>query len=101
MPNAPKSPRRSYLPAPKERNTKETQPEYHTTRWRKLRLSILIRDNYLCVMCKAKGIYTPASIVDHVIPVKKHDGNFWDASAEDNLQSLCKPCHDSKTGGEG
>jgi 5-methylcytosine-specific restriction endonuclease McrA len=34
---------------------------------------------------------TPATICDHIIAHKGDEDLFWDA---DNLQSLCKPCHD-------
>lgn len=45
-------------------------------------------------MCLAMNKQTPATVVDHIVP---HTGNadlFWD---KDNLQGLCKGCHDSKT----
>lgn len=48
--------------------------------------------------CERRGHITPATVVDHIIP---HEGNlelFWD---ENNIQSLCKSCHDRKTAGEG
>ena len=37
-------------------------------------------------------------MVDHIIPHKGNLELFWD---EDNLQALCKPCHDRKTAKEG
>lgn len=47
--------------------------------------------------CERLGRITPATVADHIKP---HEGNpelFWD---EDNLQPLCKRCHDSKTARE-
>lgn len=43
--------------------------------------------------CLAEGQYVAAGVVDHV---KQHLGNltlFW---SWDNLQSLCKACHDGR-----
>jgi 5-methylcytosine-specific restriction protein A len=42
--------------------------------------------------CKALGLLTPASIVDHVVP---HHGDFT-AFMHGELQSLCPKCHASK-----
>jgi 5-methylcytosine-specific restriction protein A len=41
-----------------------------------------------------KGKVVGATVVDHIIPHKGDMGLFWDKA---NWQSLCKPCHDSKT----
>ncbi|MEM8866506.1 MAG: HNH endonuclease signature motif containing protein [Planctomycetota bacterium] len=46
-------------------------------------------------MCRKRGRTTAASVVDHI---KRHEGCqvlFWDRK---NWQSLCKRCHDRKTG---
>ena len=56
--------------------------------WRSIRARILVRDLYTCKMCK--GI---ANEVDHI------DGDAYN-NLDDNLQSLCKPCHSSKTAKE-
>jgi len=72
-----------------------TQQGYDS-KWRKARIGYL-RAHPLCVMCLAVGRATPANVVDHIIP---HRGNmqlFWQHS---NWQSLCKPCHDTKTARE-
>lgn len=68
-----------------------TQRGYGHT-WRKLRIQVLERDDYLCVQCKANGRLTPATDVDHI--VNKASGGTDDI---DNLQSLCKSCHQTKT----
>lgn len=44
-------------------------------------------------MCKAKGRVTPATEVDHIVPLRQ-GGARLDRS---NLQSLCRPCHAQKT----
>ena len=46
----------------------------------------------LCVMCKAQGRITAATVVDHIRPHKGDQRLFWDTS---NWQSLCKRHHDS------
>ena len=48
----------------------------------------------LCVRCLAKGIYTKATVLDHIKPFRGDMELFWDLN---NLQPLCKPCHDRKT----
>jgi len=63
--------------------------------WRILRTRILERDNGLCVECRRNGHVTTAIQVDHIVP--KDQGGTDD---HDNLQSLCKPCHASKTARE-
>ena len=56
--------------------------------WRKLRISILQRDNWLCQVCHVAD----ASEVDHIVP--KSLGGSDDA---DNLQAICRDCHIEKT----
>ena len=64
--------------------------------WRKMR-AYHLRNNPLCVACKARGITEVASVVDHIVP---HKGDEALRTDPDNLQSLCKRCHDSKTANE-
>jgi 5-methylcytosine-specific restriction enzyme A len=51
--------------------------------------------NPLCVHCYAKGIYTFWEELDHIVPIHKGGSND-----QDNLQGLCKVCHDLKTAKE-
>lgn len=59
----------------------------------------------LCECCKAYGCQccadgsgvTAGKVVDHIIPHKGDMKLFWDRS---NWQSLCVPCHNSKTARE-
>ncbi|MDO5352022.1 MAG: HNH endonuclease signature motif containing protein [Succinatimonas sp.] len=69
---------------------------YYTQRWKLLRTKILARDKYLCVQCLKKGIYTPATEVDH-IQATALGGSMFN---EKNLQSLCHRCHLHKTSQE-
>lgn len=63
---------------------------YKKSRWTKLRQRFL-DDNPLCIMCLRQEIVEEADVVDHVRPHKGDEALFWDV---DNLQPLCKPCHD-------
>lgn len=65
------------------------------TAWERLRRVILHRDQHLCQVCKAQGIYTPAHAVDHIIP-KAHEGT----DDPRNLQSICPKCHAAKSSRE-
>ncbi|AGO16839.1 HNH endonuclease signature motif containing protein [Glaesserella parasuis] len=64
-------------------------------RWTKYRAEYL-KHNPLCVMCLAKGSYTPATVIDHIKPVQngQADPLFWVMS---NHQALCRDCHSYKT----
>jgi 5-methylcytosine-specific restriction protein A len=64
---------------------------YKTYRWQKLRERHLAGDP-LCVMCRKEGRTTIAKICDHREAHRGDPVKFWDA---ENLQSLCKPHHDS------
>ncbi|MCC5855131.1 MAG: HNH endonuclease [Idiomarina sp.] len=63
--------------------------------WVKLRRLILERDDNLCIHCLSLGRYTEATHVDHIVPKAKGG-----TDGEDNLQSLCKSCHEAKTARE-
>lgn len=64
---------------------------YDTKRWKALRLFHLGTEP-ICRKCKEVERITPAAIVDHIIPHKGSIDLFFD---DTNLQSLCKPCHDT------
>ena len=66
-------------------------------RWRKVRIQVLKRDGGLCQSCLKDGRVTEASEVDHIVPTAA-GGAFYD---DDNLQSICRPCHQAKTVSEG
>lgn len=79
------------------RESAEWHDWYGKTIWTKqLRPEQLMREPF-CRTCRAKGIRTRASVVDHVIPFR----GDWDLFANTaNHQSLCKNCHDRKTAQE-
>lgn len=65
-------------------------------KWQKARARFL-RKHPFCVKCMEQGRYEKATVGDHIRPHRGDPILFWD---EDNWQSLCKPCHDSKTWNE-
>lgn len=52
----------------------------------------VLAEEPLCRICLAKGISTPTTIADHIIP--KAEGG---SDGRDNYQGACKDCHDLKT----
>ncbi|MCM2455315.1 HNH endonuclease [Rhizobium sp. CG4] len=66
---------------------------YKTARWQKLRMSVLIRDRFTCQMvgCGRVDGNTSRLVADHKTPHRGDERLFWD---ENNLQCLCKTCHD-------
>ncbi|MGE6740256.1 HNH endonuclease [Allorhizobium pseudoryzae] len=63
---------------------------YSTKEWWKLRSS-QIKTKPHCRFCAQSGVFRAAEIVDHVKPHRGDRALFFDPN---NLQSLCKPCHD-------
>ena len=57
---------------------------------------VYFANNPLCVRCKKNGLITPGKDVDHITPIRL-GGEIYDY---DNLQTLCKPCHNRKSGKE-
>lgn len=64
------------------------------TRWDVLRAQVL-RNEPLCRVCRAAGRVRAAVQVDHVIPKAKGGTDRLD-----NLQPICRRCHDAKTAAE-
>jgi 5-methylcytosine-specific restriction protein A len=60
-------------------------------RWRKLREMHLAKEP-LCRRCGEVGRTTPATVVHHR---KAHRGDLGLLYDPENLEALCKPCHDS------
>ena len=99
MPNLPKSLRPAYLP-PIERERKPTSDQklYHSERWQSVRWNQILRVPY-CEIHQAAGVLvdcTQYAPVDHIVPV-----TFGGAELDErNLMTLCKACHDRKSGFE-
>lgn len=64
-----------------------------TARWQRLRWSVLVRDEFTCQWpgCGVTPSDTSQLVADHIVPVRIEPSRKWD---EDNLQCLCKACHD-------
>lgn len=65
---------------------------YHTARWKALRWSVLLRDGFTCQRCGdlVRDGDTSKLVADHREPHRGDEALFWD---ENNLQTLCSPCH--------
>jgi 5-methylcytosine-specific restriction endonuclease McrA len=66
---------------------------YHSAEWKKLRMSVLIRDRFTCQLCGRVDGNTSRLVGDHK---RSHHGEralFFDKS---NVWCVCKPCHDSE-----
>jgi len=89
---------------PTHKPSKEAKPKYqrknalsahqrgYTRKWQKVRLHKLSK-NPLCEHCENKGITQHAQEVDHIKPISE-GGDTLDLN---NLQSLCRACHNIKT----
>ena len=65
---------------------------YQSAPWRRLR-AVKLEQNPMCEECERNGRYTPAQMVDHIVPINKGGG----ALDLNNLQSLCNACHARKS----
>lgn len=63
---------------------------YKTSRWQRLRWSVLVRDMFTCAMCGTVMRDTSQLVCDHVEPHRGDEARFWAGP----FQTLCKPCHD-------
>ena len=63
---------------------------YKTSRWRKLRQTIIRRDFGLCQECKRRNIYTKGTVVHHIVEAREDITLFWQ---EINLELVCDACH--------
>ncbi len=95
MPTLKKTVQRPWMP---ERGTQEGRLHpnnkfYQSKAWRDLR-AVKLDQFPLCEECQRKGITTLAQMVDHIVPINQ-GGAPLDM---ENLQSLCHPCHNRKSG---
>lgn len=65
---------------------------YKTSRWQRMRDSVLQRDAYTCRRCGGLECDTSCLVADHVLPHRGDAVLFWDNG---NLQTLCVACHSS------
>lgn len=66
---------------------------YKSSEWQRKRQEILERDNYECQHCKKRGQFSRARSVHHIRHLER-----WPELAldDDNLISLCEPCHNEQ-----
>lgn len=76
----------------KRDQTVEWRKWYKTARWQRLRWDVLVRDQFTCRRCHRIEGTTSLLVADHRIPHRGDPDLFWSA---ENLQCLCKTCHDS------
>ncbi len=97
MPTLPKSKSRPWIPKkPKHFRETDNASFYSSKRWKSLR-NFFIQKFPICAQCKRNGELNNAQVVDHVVPIRL-GGSPID---QKNLQSLCNPCHNKKSGMEG
>lgn len=85
----------AYLPrhtASRDSDARARKRFYDSAVWQRTRAEKLQRDP-LCQCCAHDGLVTLASHVDHWAPLAQ--GGH--PTADDNLVSLCAPCHSTKT----
>lgn len=96
MPNKPKKIKRSWKPERKPFGRDVTnQKFYNSAKWRKA-AKLHKEKNPYCAECLKSGRIRSAEFTDHIIPIKQGGESFKD----ENLQSLCERCHNSKSGRE-
>ena len=98
MPKLPEHKRRPWLPSkPKQARLTPNTEFYSSKQWRSLR-NYYMQRNPLCEKCKRRSNkVVSGQVVDHIISIN-NGGHKTDLS---NLQTLCTPCHKSKSGKEG
>jgi 5-methylcytosine-specific restriction protein A len=67
---------------------------YGTARWKRLRIRVFVRDHFTCQWpgCGRLEGNTSLLVADHKKAHRGDEALFWD---ETNIQTLCKPHHDS------
>jgi len=70
---------------------------YHTKRWARCRDAFLKSKGMLCERCLAKGLYVPATVVHHRVRLDPQTVNNPAIALNwDNLEALCRPCHEKE-----
>jgi 5-methylcytosine-specific restriction protein A len=73
----------------------EMKAFYSSAGWRKVR-ALKARQTPVCEECLRQGRVVQAEIVDHILPAREYPRHRLRL---DNLQSLCRACHNRKHGG--
>lgn len=84
-------------------STESRQSRGYGSAWEKVRKQVIERDKGLCQPCLRAGRVTAFRAVDHITPKAVAEKQRWSQAKTDdpdNLQCICKPCHDEKTAKE-
>ena len=60
--------------------------------WMEVRRQVLVRDGFACRAC---GYVSVRNQVDHIVPLERGGSHGMQ-----NLQTMCKECHEAKTASE-
>jgi 5-methylcytosine-specific restriction protein A len=71
---------------------KERNRFYQRKEWKSVR-TLQLQLEPLCRSCRRAGKLVAAMVVDHIVAIADGGGEL----DPENLQSLCKPCHNAKT----
>ena len=97
MPKRPKAFRPRLARQQAKRTSSAPLRKWRYTKPNGLREFAKVRVDMMCEECKRQGRITPGEEVDHIIPRQLRPDLTYDP---DNLQYLCKPCHQAKTAKE-
>lgn len=82
---------RTYNAQVRNKVDKDLTKFYQSSQWRKMRAQALVRDNYLCQRCLAKGIVNDKRLIVHHKRELRED---WGGRLNlDNLETVCTSCH--------
>lgn len=80
--------------SPTWRKTPFAKPFYHSRAWQDVRSFVLDRAHGLCERCLEKGVYKPADVVHHKVPLSPENMNDPDIALNpERLIALCDDCH--------
>ena len=72
---------------------------YKTAEWQRVRELVIQRANGLCEECLRQGRIEAGEEVDHIVPLDETNWRDWGVAYNpDNLQLLCRDCHNVKHG---
>lgn len=75
------------------------QQVYKKAEWLRVRRYVIERAHGLCEECLRQGRIQAGVEVDHVVPLDEENWQNWDiAYNPENLQLLCRDCHNLKHG---
>jgi len=78
---------------------KDNSKFYNSYKWRKFATAFRLR-NPFCKECDKRGEVGPAEVCDHIRGLDFLLDNKLNAMSDDECQSLCHKCHNSKSGRE-